>query len=100
MTSDPHPRVDEARIAPVCLAERERQSVLGRRHQNEVNMVGHEAIGPHRDAGLGGAFGKQVAIQRIVAVLEEDLLPPIATLRDMAGMVGHDNAGETGHARA
>jgi hypothetical protein len=35
-----------------------------------------------------------------VAVLEEDLLPPVATLRDMMRKVGHDNAGETGHARA
>jgi hypothetical protein len=55
-------------------------------------MVGHEAIGPHRDAGLGGTFGEQVAVERIVAVLEEDLLPPIATLRDMVGMWGWSGA--------
>ena len=99
MTGDPHPRIDEARIAPVRLAERKCQPVLGRRHQNEMDMVGHEAIRPHRDAGLGGALGEQVAIQCVVAVLEEDFLPPVATLGDMVGMVGHDDAGETGHAR-
>jgi hypothetical protein len=53
----------------VRLAERERQPILGRGHQNEVDMVGHEAIRPHRDAGLGGAFGEEIAVQRIVAVL-------------------------------
>ena len=59
VTGDPHARVDEACIATVCLAERERQPILCRGHQNEVDMAGHEASGPHRDARLGGALGER-----------------------------------------
>ena len=59
-------------------------------------MAGHQAIGPHRDASLAAALGQQIAVQRIVAVLEEDFPPPVAALGDMMQQTGDDNAGDAG----
>ena len=60
-------------------------------------MVGHQAIGPHRNARLAAARGEEIAVERIIAVLEEHLLTPIAALRDMMRQTGHDDAGKAGH---
>jgi hypothetical protein len=58
-------------------------------------MVRHQTPGPHLDAGGLAIFGEQVAIQRIVAVLEERTRLAIAALGDMGGMAGDDDTGET-----
>jgi len=49
-----------------------------------------------RDARLAAALGHEIAVERIVAVREENRLPPVAALRDMMRPTGHDNAGEAG----
>jgi hypothetical protein len=38
-----------------------------------------------------------IAVERIIAVLEKNLLPPVAALRDMMRQTKHHNAGEEGH---
>jgi hypothetical protein len=66
------------------------------RHQDQMHMVRHQAPGPDLDGTA--MFGEQVAIERIVAVAEEGPRAAVATLGDMIGMTGDDDAGETGHA--
>ena len=97
MPGDAQTRVDEAGVPAVRFAERQRQTIRGIGHQDEMDVVGHQAIRPHRDAGLAATLGQQIAVKRIVAILEENLLPPVATLGDMMRQTGHDDAGEAGH---
>jgi hypothetical protein len=52
---------------------------------------------PHFDRGLAAMGGQQVAVQSIVAVLEERPGATIATLRDMVRMTGNDDASKAGH---
>ena len=61
------PRMDDAGIAAVDGGERPAQAVGIRRHQDEVNMVGHQAPCPHFDIGGMAMLGEQVAVERIVA---------------------------------
>jgi uncharacterized protein with ACT and thioredoxin-like domain len=63
-----------------------------------MNVVRHQAPGPHLDTGRTAMGGEQVAIERIVIVAEEGLRAAVATLGDMMRMTGDDDTGETGHA--
>src|SRR3984957_3211636 len=92
--------VDEGGIAPMRLAVRARQPFKRRWRQNEMDVIGQQAIGPAGDAVLLASLGEQIAIQRIIAGLREQLLAPVAALRDVMGNVGNDNAGKTGHGAA
>jgi len=40
---------------------------------------------------------EKIAVQRIIRILEECLLPAIAALGDMIGDAGDNEAGKTGH---
>ncbi len=40
---------------------------------------------------------EQAQVQRAIGRGEEDLLPPVATLRDMMGQAGNDHAGKSSH---
>jgi hypothetical protein len=61
-----------------------------------MNMVGHQAIGPARDAIRSAALGKQIAIKRIITLLDKNRLSPIATLRDMMRRPRNDDASACG----
>jgi len=56
------PRMDDAGITAVHGGERPAQAVGIRRHQDEMNMVGHQAPGPHFDIGGAAMLGEQVAV--------------------------------------
>jgi len=61
-------------------------------------MVGHEAIGPHRNPASRSLLGQDAAIDVLIARLEEDRLAPIAALGDVMRQTWDDDAGEAGHA--
>ena len=93
----PEARVDRRRVAPMRLAERAPERLRAVGDENEVNVVGHQTIGPDRDA-LFAALGRQeIAIERIVVVAKEDALAPVAALRDVMGKAGKDELGDAGH---
>ena len=60
-------------------------------------MVRHQAPCPRFDAGGAAIFGQQVAIERVIAVVEEGSRAAIAPLGDVVRMTGNDNTGEAGH---
>jgi len=62
-----------------------------------VNVVGHLAIGPDRDAEAPAALGEPVAIERIVVGRREDALAAMAALRDVVRGAGNDDAGDAGY---
>jgi hypothetical protein len=65
-----------------------------------MNVIGHLAIGPDLDAEPPAGFAKPIAIERVIAVLEEYALAPVAALGDMMRQPGNDDAGDAGHRRA
>jgi hypothetical protein len=75
MTAPAAPAIDEIRVAPVSFADGAAQTRLVARHRDDVNMVGHQAPGPDLHVPPHGLLGRQIAIDVLVAVLEEDRLP-------------------------
>lgn len=61
-------------------------------------MVRHQAPRPHLDPGGASMFGQQVALQRVIGVLEEGTRPAVAALGHVVRMTGNDDTGEAGHA--
>src|SRR5882757_7377118 len=98
MTAAPAPRLDDAGIASMHARQGAAEPVRIGRHQDEVDVVRHQAPGPHLDPGGAAILGEHVAIKRIVAVAEEGPRTAVATLGDMVRMTGGDDAGEAGHA--
>ena len=72
--------VDEAGVEPMGPRQRQRQALAVLRRQDEVNVVRRLAIGPDLDGEAAAGFPEPVAVESIVALLEEDALPPIAAL--------------------
>ena len=81
-------RVDETGVAPVQLGKGPAQPIRIGRRQDDMDMVGHQAIGPDLRIRLAGRFAEQVTIQRVVRILEEGLAAPIAALRHVVRDTG------------
>ena len=92
-------RVDPARIATMRLGKRPAQPVGIGRHQDQVDMVWHQAPGEAPHALRGTGVGYEAAIGGIIIVSEEHRLPPVAALHDMVSDTRNDDASETGHPR-
>ena len=86
MTAAFAPRLDHAGIATMRPRQRPAQPVGIGRHQNEVDVVRHQAPGPHLDFGRAAILGEQVAVKRIVGVAKEGTRAAIAALGDMVRM--------------
>lgn len=63
-----------------------------------MHMVRHQAPRDHADARPLAALLHQIDVADIIGLLEERLLPPVATLCDVVGDSGNDNAGGARHA--
>src|SRR5712691_11449449 len=100
MPGQPQPRVDDRSVAPMRLAERPPQRFYAIGDENEVDVLGHQAIGPDRDAVLAALARHEIAIELVVAVAKEHPLAPVAALRHMMGQAGDDEAGDAGHGEA
>lgn len=92
----PPPRVDEIGIAPTRLADGEAEPRFIARREDQMDVVGHEAIGPDLHAASTGLLG-QIAVDLLVAVFKEDRLAAVAPLGHVMRQSGHDDAGEAGH---
>jgi len=93
MTGHAQPSVDLSGVVTVGVAECAAQAVVVGRDGDDVHVVGHQAIGPDRDIGAMRRFGKEIEIERIVAIFEEGLFAPIATLGDVVWDAWEDDSG-------
>lgn len=91
-------RMNDARIAAVHRRQRPSQPIRIGRHEDQVDMVRHQA--PRSDVHAGGAAGRreQVAIERVVVIAEESSRPAVATLGDVVRMTWNNDTGEASHA--
>jgi hypothetical protein len=63
-----------------------------------VDVIGHQAIGPYFGLRSLCRSGEKIEVERVIAVLEERALAPVAALRHVVGNARDDDAGQTGHA--
>ncbi len=89
--------VDGAGIVTMRGRKRRRETVSAGRDQDKMDMVGHEAPGPHRRIGLRAPEAKQTQIERIVAIAEEGALTAVATLGDVVRESRDDEASGSRH---
>jgi len=68
---------------PKCVGHR----IGAFRDGDEVNVVGHEAIGEDAEVGVRVKLAEEVEVEGVVAVVEEDLLAAVAALGDVVGDV-------------
>jgi hypothetical protein len=90
-------RVDEVGIAAVRLANGAVEPMRILRHRDEMHMVGHEAVDPYFDARFSRLLSQKIAIDVLIAGLEEDGLAAVAPLRDVMWAAGKDDAGAACH---
>ena len=84
-------------VAAMGLADRPAQAIGLLRNQDQMDVVGHQAIGPYFHARLAGLLGQEIAIDLVVPVLEEDRFTPVPTLGDVMGETGNDHASQARH---
>ena len=95
------PALAEAHVAGVPatgLADGASQAVGALGHGHEVNVVRHQAVGPHLDATDGASLRHQGEVHLIVLAAQEGLLTAVAALGDVVGHPRHHHASESGHA--
>ena len=91
------PGVEIRSVPPVCVLQGKRKRRRTLRHDDQVDVVGHEAIADQRES-LDLAVGpEEVEVDQAVGIGFEDELAGIAALRDMMGRVGGENTGKTSH---
>jgi hypothetical protein len=91
------PSVNDARVTPVHRRQRAPQPIGVGRDQDQVHMVRHQAPRPHLDLRSAACRAKQIAVQRIVFVMEKRPRPTVATLGDMMRHAGNDDTRKSGH---
>ena len=79
------PEVDPPRVPAMCLADGATQALGGLRDNDQVNMIGHQAICPDRDLLRAAELRHELEIVLVVFLTEERLLSAVSPLGDMVG---------------
>ena len=79
------PEVDPPRVPPTCLADGAMQAFGGLRDDDQVNMVGHQAICPDRDLLCAAESRDELEVVLEIFFTEERLLSAVSPLGDMVG---------------
>jgi len=74
------PRIDEAGVAAVHVGERAPEPVGVGGHEDDMNVVGHQAVAPDLCTGLRRRLGEKIAVQPVITLFEKGLLAPVAAL--------------------
>lgn len=65
-----------------------------------MDVIGHQAISPYLSARASRSLSQEVAVEYVVGIPEEHLLPAIAALRHVIWIAGQHEARETRHGAA
>ena len=93
----PSPRIEVSSVETVRPRQRQRQAGGVGRRKDEMDVIGHEAIVPNRNAELSTRFCEPIAIEFIIPRLEENMLTAIAPLSHVMWRVRNDDAGDACH---
>ena len=93
MTAPLFTKIDSTGIAPMHLADGQRQAFLGMRNGDQVDMIRHQAPCQDINLALLAPFGHQDEISKVVVVAEKCLLTTVSTLGDVMRVArGNDRA--------
>ena len=92
-------KIDAPCIAPVRLAYGLPEGRLGFGNGDQVDVIGHQAIGPYRHAIMGAPFGHQVLVGPVILITEETVLTPVAPLGHMMRKTRYYDARYSYHIR-
>ena len=81
----------------MSLLEDEGESFGGMRDDDQVDVIGHEAIAGNGKPMQSGVVTQQVEIDEAVGIAIENELPAITALRDVVGHIDGDYASKAGH---
>ena len=91
--------VDGGGKSRVRVAKATSQRIGMARHDDPMNVVGHQAVGPNINPMFFAVALKKSEIQSSRVVIVKDAKPTIAVLSDMMRNAGHDDTGETSHVK-
>ena len=72
--------------------------MLRLRYGEQMDVIGHQAVGPNLDPFLAAPPGHQLDVSRVVVLAEERLLTSVAALRDVVGQPGDNQPRQSCHA--
>lgn len=84
--------VDASRVASMGLANGPAQSILRGRNGDEVDVIGHEAVGPDLNPAFAAPLGHQLQIGDVVLLAEKRLLPTVPPLRDVMRITRYNHS--------
>lgn len=70
-------------VATVRFADGAGQTILAGRHEDQMHVVGHEAVGPNLNLVLRTPLPHEIEVLAVIVIAEERLLATIAPLRHM-----------------
>jgi hypothetical protein len=91
------PKIDSPSVSAMRIPEQSGQAVFLCGYNNQVNMIGHQAIGPYIDICFYFGIRKQANIGSIVGIGEESLLTSIPTLRNVVRVMRDNYPRHPGH---
>ena len=86
-----------AGIAPVEVAKGAAQPIFVGRHDDRMDMIGHQAIGPDGAQRALCCLREKIEIKGIVGIFEEGLPTTVTTLGNVMRNAGEDKSGKSGH---
>ena len=91
--------VERLGVTAVGAAEEESERVLAARDDDEVYVVGHEAVGEDAGSGFFEVFSNQTEVEGAVGGGKENPLAIGAPLRNMIGESWGDDSGVAWHSK-
>ncbi len=76
-------KVDHPRVATVRLADGPSQAIGRLRDRDQVNVIGHEAAGPHCDLVNTAPLPHELQVAAVILIAKERLLPAVSPLGDV-----------------
>ena len=63
-------------------------------HDDQVDVIRHQAVSPNRQVFFHTVFPEKVKVQKVVSILEENLLARMTALRDVEGNAFRNDTGD------
>src|SRR5208337_386277 len=93
------PEVDRPRVPAMCLADGATQALGELRDNDQVNMIGHQAICPDRDLLCAAESRDELEVVLVILLTEERLLSAVSPLGDTEGHARSYHTCQSSHGR-